>query len=120
LDAFLLGYQVIAWDIDADDWLDHDARWVADRVERQAKPGSIILFHDALRTILEERYESRVQTLDAVNLFLENQGDRFRFVTIPELLHFGQPHRVNWKSQGESDFMNRLREPGGKPGRYIR
>ena len=120
LDAFLLGYQVITWDIDANDWLDHGARGIADRVGQQTKPGSIILFHDALASVLEERYESRENTLEAVNMLLDNLGDRFRFVTVPELLQQGQPQRVKWQNQAEHDFLKRLREPGGKPWRYSR
>jgi peptidoglycan/xylan/chitin deacetylase (PgdA/CDA1 family) len=120
LDAFLLGYQVIGWDIDAVDWRDDDAHWIVARVGQKTKAGSIVLFHDALYGVLEERYESREQTIEAVNMFLDNLGDRFRFVTVPELLQHGQPHRVNWYSQGQSEFMNRLREAGGKPWRCIR
>jgi hypothetical protein len=89
-------------------------------VVRQTKPGSIILFHDALQTALDERYESRQRTLEAVDMFLDNLGNRFRFVTVPELLQHGQTNRVSWLSQGEADFLNRLREPGGKPWSYLR
>ena len=113
IDAFLIGYQVIAWDVTADDWLDHDARLIADRVAQQTKSGSIILFHDALSCFLDERYESREQTLEAVNLLLDKLGEQFQFVTIPELLLHGKPNRVNWHVQAQSDFLNRLRGPGG-------
>ena len=120
LDLFLLGYQGIGWDIDANDWLDHDARFMADQIEKQMKPGSIILFHDALFTVIEERYENREQTIDAIDMLLGDIGDLFRFITVPELLQHGQPHRVILDSQGESDFLKRLRKPGDKSWRYIR
>jgi peptidoglycan/xylan/chitin deacetylase (PgdA/CDA1 family) len=115
LDALLLGYQVVGWDIAADDWLDHDARQIAERVGEKMKPGSIILFHDALATVLDERYESREQTLEAVTILLKNIGDRFQFITIPDLLQHGRPRRENWQREGQKDFFSRLREPGGKP-----
>jgi peptidoglycan/xylan/chitin deacetylase (PgdA/CDA1 family) len=104
LDPFLLGYQVISWDVAAHDWLDHDARWIVDRVYQQAKPGSIILFHDALAPGNEEGYESPKNTLEAVNMLLDNLGDRFRFVTVPDLLKHGKPQRVNWQREAPPDF----------------
>ena len=113
-DVLLLGYRVITWDVAADDWHDHDARRIADRVGQQAKPGSIILFHDALASVLEERHESREQTLEAVNMLLQNLGDRFRFVTVPELLRHGRPQRVNWQRQPQVNLLKQLRNPGGK------
>ena len=115
LDAFLLGYQVVGWEIAAEDWLDHDAHWIAERVGEQMKPGSIILFHDALATVLDERYESREQTLEAVTILMKNIGDRFRFITIPDLLQHGRPQRENWQRVGQEDFFNRVQEPGWKP-----
>lgn len=117
-DAFLLGYQVVTWDVVAIDWLDHDARWMSDRVEQQVKPGSIILFHDKLFTTIDGRYESREPTLEAVNTILEHLGGRFRFVTVPELLRHGRPKRVNWQQQGDADLLNSFRESGGKSWRY--
>jgi peptidoglycan/xylan/chitin deacetylase (PgdA/CDA1 family) len=120
IDAFLLGYQVIAWDVTATDWLDHDANLIADRVARQTKSGSIIVFHDALSCFLDERYESRKQTVEAVNLLLRRLREHFQFVTIPELLQHGEPNRVNWQIEAQSDYLNRLRGPGGTTWRSSR
>jgi peptidoglycan/xylan/chitin deacetylase (PgdA/CDA1 family) len=119
-DVFVLGYRVIAWDIDADDWRDRDARWIADRVGQQAKPGSIILFHDALASVLEERHESREQTLEAANMLLTNLSDRFRFITVPELLKHGKPQRVNWEKQAQVGFLERRRKSYRNTRDYLR
>jgi peptidoglycan/xylan/chitin deacetylase (PgdA/CDA1 family) len=119
-DALVLGYRVIAWDIDADDWRDRDASWIADRVGQQAKPGSIILFHDALASVLEERHESREQTLEAVNMLLTNLSDRFRFITVPELLLHGKPQRVKWDKQAQAGFLERRRKSYGNTRDYLR
>ncbi len=79
------------------------------------RPGSIVLFHDSLHDIIEERYINREPTLKAVDMLLEQLGDRFRFVTIPELLQHGRPRRVNWSYQLDRDFLNGLRKQDGQP-----
>lgn len=40
------GYYVIQWDVDSLDWKDITAEQIIDRVTRNVKPGSIILFHN--------------------------------------------------------------------------
>lgn len=40
------GYYVIQWDVDSLDWKDITAEQIVDRVTRNVKPGSIILFHN--------------------------------------------------------------------------
>jgi peptidoglycan/xylan/chitin deacetylase (PgdA/CDA1 family) len=118
LDAFLLGYQVVTWSVDSEDWRDTDGKLIADRIERETTPGSVIIFHDALRTVLDVRYRSRERTLDAVGMVLDRLGGRFRFVTIPELLRRGRPNRIEWTSLGSADLFGRIREPDGTPWRY--
>jgi len=41
-----LGYHVIQWDVDSLDWKDLSAREIYNRVIKQVKPGSIVLFHN--------------------------------------------------------------------------
>jgi polysaccharide deacetylase family sporulation protein PdaB len=40
------GYYVIQWDVDSLDWKDITSEQIVDRVTRNVKPGSIILFHN--------------------------------------------------------------------------
>jgi peptidoglycan/xylan/chitin deacetylase (PgdA/CDA1 family) len=118
LTARCLGYQVIAWDVVAMDWLDKDAEWMAARVERQIQPGSIILFHDSLYPVLHRRFEDRGPTIRAVELLLGRLAKDFRFVTIPQLLAQGQPRTENWQMAGKPEFLAQLHEPDGTPWRY--
>jgi len=41
-----LGYYVIQWDVDSLDWKNITAAQIVDRVTRNVKPGSIVLFHN--------------------------------------------------------------------------
>ena len=95
-DALCLGYQVIAWSLPAYDWLDHDAGWIADRLVDQIEPGNVVLLHDALYSYPDERYVDRGPMIAAVDMVLEQLNDRFRFVTVPDLLRHGSPQRRNW------------------------
>lgn len=118
LDALWLGYQVITWSVTASDWQDRDAHWITDQLVNEIKPGSIVLFHDALYTYVEKRYTDRGPTLQAVDLLLEHLGGRFRFVTVPELLRSGRPQRRNWYQEADVDWLNRLEGAYGEPRRY--
>jgi len=115
LSVFWLGYQVITWNLVAEDWLDHDADHIVNRLENKIRPGSIIVFHDSLHDIIEERYITREPTLQAVDMLLKQLAGRFRFVTIPELLQHGRPRRVNWSYQLDINFLNSLRKQDGQP-----
>ncbi len=118
LDAWRLGYQVVTWSVIAMDWLDHDGVWLADRVESQIEPGSIILFHDSLYTIFQQSYADRSATLQAVELLLQRMKDRFCFVTIPQLFEQARPHLENWRQAPRKESLRQLREADGKPWRY--
>jgi peptidoglycan/xylan/chitin deacetylase (PgdA/CDA1 family) len=109
LDAWRLGYQVVTWNIVAQDWLDHDANWMVNRVLDRLKPGSIILFHDSLYYTVEQQYVNREPTLTAVNMLLEQLSDQFRFVTISELLRHGRPTRRSWYQKGDLAWLNSLK-----------
>lgn len=118
LDALWLGYEVVTWNLHAEDWLDHEAEWMADRLIKQIRPGSIILLHDALYTTSEARYTDRTATLEAVNILLERLGDHFRFITVPELFRYGRPQRQTWYQQADVDWLNGLTKQQGEPWRY--
>jgi len=40
------GYYVIQWDVDSLDWKEITSEQIVDRVTRNVKPGSIVLFHN--------------------------------------------------------------------------
>jgi peptidoglycan-N-acetylglucosamine deacetylase len=86
-DAWWLGYRVINWDVDSRDWIDDDANSIAAHLVHQIHSGSIILFHDGLFQPAEERYANRQPMLEALASVLQQLNRRFRFVTIPELIH---------------------------------
>lgn len=119
-DARRLGYQVVTWNIVAQDWLDHEASWMVNKIMTQIKPGSIILFHDALYDAAEEKYTNREPTLAAVDTLLEQLRGQFRFVTIPDLFQRGQPQKQNWSMKGDIAWLNSLKKQEGKTRRYVR
>ena len=57
-----------------EDWFDHDADWIVDRLASQIQPGSVIVLHDRLFDAYEERYFDREPVLKAVNLLLDTIG----------------------------------------------
>lgn len=105
LDAWLLGYQVVTWNLDVGDWWDPDADRMAGLLAERARPGDIVVLHDALYRQTEAGREpklarqpniDRTAMLAAVEMFLERASDRFRFLTVPELLRHGRPYQMGW------------------------
>lgn len=96
VDLLVLRRIVVTWDLAAVDWFDHPPSWMADRVVRGVRAGSIVLFHDYLFRVFDERYRARDAMLAAVAAVLERLRETFRFVTVPELLRLGRPRRVGW------------------------
>ena len=86
LDALWLGYPVVTWNVVAEDWCDRDADWMANRLVKQIRPGSVVVLHDAIyRSVQVVPQHDRQRMLTAIDMTLERLGDRFRFVTVPEL-----------------------------------
>jgi peptidoglycan/xylan/chitin deacetylase (PgdA/CDA1 family) len=68
-----LGYYVVIWDIDTEDWRRPGARQIADTILKNAYPGAIILMHDG--------GGDRTQTVEALKIALpelSNQGYVFK------------------------------------------
>jgi len=100
LDVVSLDYQIVAWSLDAEDWLERDPGWMADRLERGIQPGSIVLLHDAIcRSQQPIPQYNREPMLEALTLFLEKLDGRFSFVSIPELLRHGHAECYNCDAQ---------------------
>lgn len=119
LDAFLLGYRVVTYNVTTDDWCGGDAGVIARQIERRARPGSVIVLHERLFDALEERYFNRDALLAAVETALGRLQHRFRFVTLPELLRHGRPRKIFWRKKTETELLNRLRTATGSGRRYL-
>ena len=95
-DAFLkvrnLGYMTIQWDVDSVDWKELSAETEYNRVMKNVKPGSIILFHNAKYT---------PYNLDRIIKELKDKG--YEFKTVGEMIYLedysvdnqGIQHKVN-------------------------
>jgi peptidoglycan-N-acetylglucosamine deacetylase len=87
-DALRLGYQVIAWNLSADDWREHPSDSIAERLLSLLRAGAIVLMHDNLAT---DPVTDRKQTLIAVEKVLAAARGKFAFCTVPRLLAMGRP-----------------------------
>lgn len=96
LTARRLGYRVVAFSVEVEDWREHEAGWMAERMLARIEPGSIVLLHDAIFKPSMGATVDRGALLEAVERVLRSLADRFRFVTIPELLRYGRPALRPW------------------------
>jgi peptidoglycan/xylan/chitin deacetylase (PgdA/CDA1 family) len=119
IDAFLLGYKVVTFDAWSDDWCGGDPETVARQLERRVHPGSIIVLHDRLSDALDRSYFNREPMLNALEIFLNRVSDRFRFVTVPELLRHGRAHKELWCKQSNAELLNKLLVREGAGRRYL-
>ena len=92
-DAVNLGYRVIGWNLSVDDWRQHSADRLAERLMQGLRPGSIVLLHDSR---VDDPASSRAQTLKAVEDVLGRTSGKFSFLTVPELLAMGRPMSSNF------------------------
>ena len=102
------GYKVIGWNLVAEDWLDKDAKWIADKLIRNIKPGSIILFHDSLYQAFEDNYRDREATIGALEILLRKLAN-YKFLTVSELLANGTQVKRFWYQPLPDDLLGRLR-----------
>ncbi len=108
VDALLLGYQVIAWNSMAHDWLDHDVDSMVNAVKSGLKPGAIVLMHDALHTMVEPRFGDRDAAFAAVERLLIECKDHYRFVNLMQLLRSGRALKQAWYRQPDAEWIARL------------
>lgn len=102
LDALLLGYDVVTWNVAVEDWLPHPPERIAELLATQVKPGSIVLLHDALYDSDTPAAVNRAATLAGLDLFLSQSS--LSFVTVPELLNCGRAHQANWFVRCDADW----------------
>jgi len=108
--TLLSGYDVVTFSVHAEDWLPRSSEWMAARLVGQARPGSIIILHDNIyRSILPAAQHDRGPMLRALEIALEELQERFRFVTVPELLRSGRAVRENHFEGGLPEMEPALR-----------
>lgn len=77
-----LGYDTVQWSVDSLDWKDISTEQIVDRVTRNVKNGSIILFHNNAQHVLEY-----------LPLILENlKANGYEVVKINDLIYHGKSH----------------------------
>jgi len=112
IDALLLGYQVITWNVVGMDWLRRGAERMARELDDQIRPGSIVLLHDTLADggYSDGAYAPRDEMLTAVSTVTETLAKTMKFVTVPEILARGRPQRQPWLVTPSPDFAERVRQ----------
>lgn len=98
LDALVLRYEIIGWNLDVGDWWDNNGQRMAELLERRIRPGSVILLHDAIicgeiEGQVPNLHTDREAMLLALDSFLEKVSRKFSFATIPEMFKLGRPLR---------------------------
>jgi peptidoglycan/xylan/chitin deacetylase (PgdA/CDA1 family) len=105
LDAALCGYGVITWSLDVGDWCESDPARMTTAALRRIRPGSVLLFHDAIFRPTNPRvHPDRQAMLTALDQILDQLKNTYRFVTIPELLRLGHAVRRNWYVRNHEDW----------------
>jgi hypothetical protein len=104
------------YNIATDDWCGGDVGSIVTQVERQIRPGSIVVLHDRLFDALDKAYFDREPLLQAVQILLNRLGDRFHFVTVSELLRRGRAQKEIWSKEADLQLLNKLVTEKG-PGR---
>lgn len=107
LTAWREGLPVVAWSVMAEDWLDDPADRLVKRLHEGLRPGAIVLLHDALYETVDPKYRDRSETVEAVSRILSETSDRFRFVTVPELVRAGRPRYWHWYKAPDVAWLRR-------------
>jgi peptidoglycan/xylan/chitin deacetylase (PgdA/CDA1 family) len=118
LDALWLGYEVVMFNVETDDWCGAEAATIADQIERRIQSGSVVVLHDRLADALQDSYFDREQMLRGVQILLDRLAGRFQFLTLPELLGRGTAHKEIWYKEGDLELLNKLRRLQGPARRY--
>ncbi len=110
LTARRLGYQVVAFNVEVEDWRNPSAGRMADRMAARIKPGSIMVLHDAIYRASMGALADRTALLEAVDDLLDRLDGRFEFVTLPELLRRGEPVYQPWFFRTHADWPDHTKE----------
>ena len=86
-----LGYTVIQWDTDSQDWLKKGTNVIIDRVLSKAHPGDIVLLHAS---------DSAEQTIEALPVIIDRlKAQGYEFATVSELIHAADSNEQEVKDQ---------------------
>lgn len=79
-----LGFQIVYWDISANDWLNNvNAQTMIDVISNKTKPGMIILLHDGL----DNHIGSQTKLIEALPDIIDDLKQKgYSFVTVDQLL----------------------------------
>lgn len=97
LDVLKKKHDAIGWNLAAKDWRNYSAEIMFEKIKYDICPGSILLLHDALYTFEHEKFQCRDQTCKLIEMILQNFGNEYSFVNIPDLLRIGKPIKVYWR-----------------------
>jgi peptidoglycan-N-acetylglucosamine deacetylase len=103
LQLFGRRYTVIGWNATCLDWEPHDAGWMQRALERQMKPGGIVLLHDQLFAYADSDERARNELLIVLERVLSL--GQFRFITVPELLKLGRAQGRFWLKRSEREWL---------------
>jgi peptidoglycan/xylan/chitin deacetylase (PgdA/CDA1 family) len=117
-DVWRSGHRLIGWSTIIPDWQPLDAETLAGHARDAVHPGAILVMHDRLVDFTSADAIDRQPTLDAVARLLADMGNRYRFLTVPELLRSGRPVRSNDRIRPDPGFLNQLQRKHGTPYRY--
>lgn len=103
--ARFLGYEVVHWSAEGDDWKGDPAPLLAQRILSQLHPGGIILLHDGWEPPPHQPehqpeyklFQDRRPTIEALPMIIEpllEQG--YQFVTMPAMIQMGSLVRESW------------------------
>ena len=104
-DVLLRGYRVVTWNVVVQDWETREPEWMAERLEAEVKPGSIVLLHDTLCDADNTAAIDRRPLLTALDTFLSRNKAALSYVTVPDLLARGTPHIASWFIRSDADWL---------------
>jgi peptidoglycan/xylan/chitin deacetylase (PgdA/CDA1 family) len=82
-----LGYSVVTWSVDPNDWKHPPAAIIEKNVVKSVRPGSIVLLHDGLRTTDKPDISATVSAVAVIIRELKAKG--FEFTTVSALKDAG-------------------------------
>jgi peptidoglycan/xylan/chitin deacetylase (PgdA/CDA1 family) len=83
-DVESMGYTLVNWTVDPQDWRHPRARVILKRVEHANGKSAIVLLHDGLNHSADPRQENTVAALEEI--ITDFKSNDYSFVTIPQLL----------------------------------
>ena len=103
--ARTLGYQLVNWTLDTEDWRADDADQIVRQVLSNVQPGGIVLMHDGWperpdtrsNTHADLLVRDRTPTVQALpGMITRLRVDGYRFVTLDELMKIGERLMNRW------------------------